>query len=65
MLHPHPAAGTTSDDMTFVFLGIVVAVVLLFVLNPARWKALSRSARQIADDVRDGTEDEHDDDVKQ
>lgn len=51
--------------MTFVFLGIVVAVVLLFVLNPARWKALSRSARQIADDVRDGTEDEHDDDVKQ
>jgi len=49
--------------MTFVFLGIVVAVVLTFVLNPARWRALSRSARQIADDVRDGSDGNDDDET--
>ena len=51
--------GTTSSEMTFLFLGIVVAVVLLFVLNPKRWKALGDSARDLRGSFREG---EHDDD---
>jgi hypothetical protein len=47
--------------MTFLFLGIVVAVVLLFLLNPARWRALSKSARSIADDIRHGSEEDDED----
>ena len=45
--------------MTFLFLGIVVAVVLLFVLNPKRWRALGDSARGVRESFREG---EHDDD---
>ena len=48
--------------MTFLFLGIVVAVVLLFVLNPKRWKALGDSARDVRESIRDGG---HDDDDEQ
>ena len=39
--------------MTFVFLGIVVAVILIFVLNPDRWRALGQSAREYRDNARD------------
>ena len=45
--------------MTFLFLGIVVAVVLIFVLNPKRWQALSKSAREVRENFRS---DRHDDD---
>ena len=50
--------------MTFLFLGIVVAVVLLFVLNPRRWRALSKSAHHIARDIRAGSEEEYDIDAE-
>ena len=46
--------------MTFVFLGIVVAVVLIFVLNPDRWRALGQSAREYRDNVRGSTSSDDD-----
>lgn len=57
-LRSRPPAGTTSSEMTFVFLGIVVAVLLIFVLNPDRWRALGQSARDVRDSIRDSGRDD-------
>lgn len=42
--------------MPMVFLAIVVAIVLIFLLNSKRWSKVSRSARDLKKGFRDEIE---------